>query len=115
MRLRKRDQRNVFLYPWTGIDEDVYLWGEARVIRAAVYPAESTIIPGICGEAVSEKRLMIYDGHEPLEVGMGVSLDGGTPTLRIVSIEKWAHTRVMLEAISEGRRSDAYGNQNAGA
>lgn len=107
MRLRERDKRDVIVYAFTGMDEDVYTWGRGRCIRAAVYPAGCSVDKRVYGEGVKEERLMLYDGDEPLCAGMGVSLDGGTPAYRIVSIERWSHVRAVLERIPEGRRNDA--------
>ena len=47
---------------------------------------------------------MLYDGSMALAPGMGVSLGDGAPQYRIVSVERWAHQRAVLEGIPEGRR-----------
>lgn len=103
MRLRERDKRDVYVSAWTGMHEDVYTWGNSVAIRAAVYPLGQEIHSSVYGDGVKDMRLLLYDGKEELGVGMGVSLDGGTPAYRIVSIEDWSHTRAVLERIPEGR------------
>ena len=105
MRLCEQDKRDVHISAWTGMHDDVYTWGETAVIRAAVYPMGQGIHSSVYGDGVKDTRLLLYDGKEALCVGMGVSLDGGTPAYRIVSIERWRHTRAVLESIPEGRRS----------
>ena len=104
MRLRERDKRAVTLYPFTGMDEDVYTWGKGQVVRAALYPAGTALASQVYGETVTDSRLMLSDGDVKLEVGIGVSLDGGAPTLRIAALEAWSHGRAQLEEIEEGRR-----------
>ena len=104
MRLRERDKRAITVYAWTGMDEDVYIWGESQSLRAAVYPHTETISPQVYGDCVKDKKLLLYDGDAELRAGMGVSLDGGVPAYRIVSVERWTHTRAVIEAIAEGRR-----------
>ena len=47
---------------------------------------------------------MLCDGPAALVPGMGVALGGETPQYRIVSVERWAHQRAVLERIPEGRR-----------
>ena len=47
---------------------------------------------------------MLFDGPAALVPGMGVALEGETPGYRIVSVERWAHQRAVLERIPEGRR-----------
>lgn len=105
MSLRERDKRDVYISAWTGMHDDVYTWGETVAIRAAVYPMGREISPSVYGDSVKDMRLLLYDGKEELSVGMGVSLDGGTPAYRIVRIERWRHTRAVLESIPEGRRT----------
>lgn len=105
MRLREQDKGDVTVRAFTGMHEDVYTWGDTLAIRAAVYPMGQTLDPRVYGECIQDRRLMLYDGKEELSVGMGVSLDGGTPSFRIVSVEKWNHTRAVLECIPEGRRT----------
>ena len=104
MRLREREKQTVFLCEMTGMEDDVYTWGEATPIRAAVYPAGERLEAQIHGERTGETRLMLYDGSETLAPGMGVSLGDGVPQYRIVSVERWAHQRAVLEGIPEGRR-----------
>lgn len=104
MRLRERDKRDVQIYEPLGRNDDVYLWGQKKAIRAAVYPAGRSLDPKVYGERVSEMRLMLYDGAEKLEVGRGVSLDGALPAYLIRSVEAWDHQRAALELIPPGRR-----------
>ena len=104
MRLRERDKQTVLLCEMTGMEDDVYTWGEATPIRAAVYPAGERLEAQIHGERTGETRLMLYDGSTALAPGMGVSLGDGAPEYRIVSVERWAHQRAVLEGIPEGRR-----------
>ena len=104
MRLRERDKQTVLLCEMTGMEDDVYTWGEATPIRAAVYPAGERLEAQVYGERTGETRLMLYDGSEALAPGMGVSLGDGAPQYRIVSVERWAHQRAVLEGIPEGRR-----------
>ena len=104
MRLRERDKQPVRLWTWTGMDEDRYTWGAATPIRAAVYPAGERLDPQVCGERIGDMRLMLCDGPAALVPGMGVALEGETPGYRIVSVERWAHQRAVLERIPEGRR-----------
>ena len=109
MRLREREKRSTTVYAPAGGDDDAYTWGEGTVIRAALYPAEYTLTPQAQGDALTCRWLLLCDGGAALQPGMGVSLDGGAPSLRIVSVERWQHTRAMLEEIPEGRRGDAAG------
>ena len=104
MRLRERDKQPVLLWTWTGMDEDRYTWGAAMPIRAAVYSAGERLEAQIHGERTGETRLMLYDGSTALAPGMGGSLGDGAPQYRIVSVERWAHQRAVLEGIPEGRR-----------
>ena len=104
MRLREREKREIVIYPWLNAEEDAYTWGEPFAVRAAVYPLGQKLQNAVYGEQVTDKRLMLYDGKEPLQVGMGVSLDGGAPAFRIVSMETWRHVSAVLERIPEGRR-----------
>ena len=104
MRLRERDKQTVLLCEMTGMEDDVYTWGEATPIRAAVYPAGERLEAQVYGERTGETRLMLYDGSMALAPGMGVSLGDGAPQYRIVSVERWAHQRAVLEGIPEGRR-----------
>ena len=104
MRLREQDKRNAPVSMPAGMRDDVYAWGEAVAIRAAVYPMEQSAETRVYGDSVKDMRLMLYDGSEELSVGMGVSLDGGTPAFRIVRLEAWSHTRAVLERIPKGRR-----------
>lgn len=104
MRLRERDKQDVGVYKLLGRSDDVYQWHNPKMIRAAVYPAGRSIDPKVYGERVTDMRLMLYDGEEKLEVGMGVSLDGALPAYRIKSLEPWAHQRAVLELIPPGRR-----------
>ena len=105
MRLRERDKRDVWLSAQTGMHDDVYAWGEAVPIRAAVYPMEREITPFLYGDGLREKALLLYDGKEKIDVGMGVSLDGSAPAFRIVSLEGWSHVRAVMERMTEGRRT----------
>ena len=104
MRLRERDKVSVTVYEPLGRNDDVYQWGASKAIRAAVYPAGRSLRPEIYGNRVSEMRIMLYDGGEKLEVGRGVSLDGGLPTYLIKEVERWDHQRAVLEMIPPGRR-----------
>lgn len=104
MRLRERDKQTVLLCEMTGMEDDVYTWGEATPIRAAVYPAGERLDPQVCGERIGDMRLMLCDGPAALVPGMRVALEGETPGYRIVSVERWAHQRAVLERIPEGRR-----------
>ena len=94
----------MLIYPWTADQDEVFIWGTPVAIRAAVYPLEERLDTATYGECVKDMRRMLYDGKEALCVGMGVSLDGGTPAYRIVSMEQWSHTNAVLERIPEGRR-----------
>lgn len=105
MRLRERDKRDMTVAACTGFDDDVYVWGEQRPIRAAVYPLSRSIDAKIYGDKVRDMRRLLYDGEDVLlEVGMGVSLDGNAPAWRIQSVERWDHQSAVLELIPEGRR-----------
>lgn len=105
MRLRERDKQDVRVYALLGLSDDVYMWdSKVKKIRAAVYPAGRNIDQKVYGDKIREMRLMLYDGEEALEVGMGVSLDGALPAWHIKSIEKWDHQRIVLEMIPPGRR-----------
>ena len=104
MRLRERDKQTVLLCEMTGMEDDVYTWGEATPIRAAVYPAGERIQAQVYGERAGETHLMLYDGPTALAPGMGVSLGDGAPQYRIISVERWAHQRAVLDGIPEGRR-----------
>ena len=106
MRLREREKQRVWLYTPEGPDDDVYFWGDPTVIRAAVYPAGGELDARVYGERARDMRLLLYDGGEALATGMGVSLSGGAPEYRIVSMEGWSHQRALLERIPEGRRGD---------
>ena len=112
MRLRERDKRGVTVSACTGFDDDVYLFGRPQEIRAAIYPNERAIDAKLFGDKVRDMRLMLYDGTDgagvKLDVGMGVSLDGGAPMYRIKSVEGRAHQTAVLELIPEGRRADGY-------
>ena len=46
----------------------------------------------------------VFNPHVTNVIGMGVALEGKTPGYRIVSVERWAHQRAVLERIPEGRR-----------
>lgn len=104
MRLRERDKRDMTLRTCTGFDDDVYLWGEAVPIRAAIYPNRREIDVKVYGDKIVDTRIMLYDGDEKLEVGMGVAEDGSVPMWRIKSVEGWDHQTAVLELIPEGRR-----------
>lgn len=104
MRLRERDKRDVTLRACTGFDDDVYLWGEAVPIRAAIYTNRRAIDAKVYGDKIVETRLLLYDGDVRLEAGMGVSEDDGAPAWRIKSLEPWSHQAAVLELIPEGRR-----------
>ena len=105
MKLRELDKRDVLVYAWTGMDEDVYTWGACTAIRAAVYPGSETIRRMPYGESAKQTAVLLYDGDMTLETGMGVSLDGGTPSYRIAQVERWAHTRAVLECIPGREKS----------
>jgi hypothetical protein len=85
------------------------------VIRAAVYPAGGELDARVYGERARDMRLLLYDGGEALATGMGVSLSGGTPEYRIVSMEGWSHQRALLERIPEGLRAWAINEAEAEA
>lgn len=104
MRLRERDKRDVTLRACTGFDDDVYLWGDATPIRAAIYPNRRAIDAKVYGDKIVETRLLLYDGDVRLEVGMGVSEGEGAPTWRIKALEDWGHQSAVLEWIPEARR-----------
>lgn len=106
MRLRERDKTCVTVCRPEGMDDDVYLWGECYDIRAAVYPNNRSIDAAVYGDKIRDTRLMLYDGDlVRLDVGMGVSLDGGAPKWRVMSVEGWAHQMAVIMLIPEGRRS----------
>lgn len=104
MRLRERDKRDVTLRACTGFDDDVYLWGDATPISAAIYPNRRGIDAKVYGEKIEETRLLLYDGDVRLAVGMGVSESEGAPMWRIKSLEDWGHQSAVLEWIPEARR-----------
>lgn len=104
MRLRERDKIDVMVYKPLGRSDDVYQWGTSQKLRAAVYPAGRNLNPHIYGNRVNDMRLMLYDGDITLEVGAGVSLDGGMPAYIVKAVEAWAHQRAVLEMIPPGRR-----------
>lgn len=105
MRLRERDKREITLYNPLGMNDDIYMWKPQKTkIRAAVYPAGRSLDPKVYGDRITEMSLMLYDGDVALEVGMGVSLDGALPAYHIRSMERWDHTRAVLEMIPPGRR-----------
>ena len=105
MRLREKDKRDVIISTFTGMHDDVYTWGEQAAVRAAVYPMGQGLDFRVYGDCIQDRRLMLYDGEEKISVGMGVSLDGGAPAFRVVSVEAWDHTRAILERIPDGRRT----------
>lgn len=105
MRLRERDKREVMVHTFTGLDDDVYTWGDTAVIRAAVYPQGIRLDQRAYGDRRKDQRLLLYDGAVKLHVGMGVSFDGGTPAFRIVSLEERSHVSAVLESIPEGARA----------
>lgn len=105
MRLRERDKQNVRVYTPLGLSDDVYTWTSSFMrIRAAVYPGGRNLDPKVYGDRITEMRLMLYEGEETLEAGMGISFDDGLPAFRIASVEKWDHQRIVLERIPPGRR-----------
>ena len=104
MRLREREKRDVQLRPFTGLDEDVYTFGEGVHVRAAIYPISGQLAAQVYGERVSQMRWMLYDGPVRLEVGMGVALHDGM--YRIIALEVWAHQAATLEKIPVGRLAD---------
>lgn len=104
MRLREREKRDVQLRAFTGLDDDVYTFGEGVHIRAAVYPVSDQLAVQVYGERVSQMRRMLYDGPERLEVGMGVALHDGM--YRIIALEAWTHQAATLERLPEGRLAD---------
>ena len=87
--------------------DDAYRWAEGVTIRAALYPDTNALQERPFGSRQTQTLLMLYDGDEELKAGMGVSLDGGLPAYRIVSVERWAHTRALIRRIEAGRRGDA--------
>lgn len=109
MRLRERDKRVLTLRrPKEGaLNEDVIDWDEETMIRAAIYPAGRELDAQVYGERISDMLLLLYEGAEALDVGMGVCVktQDGIPDYRIIRIEQWAHTRATLERIPEGRRA----------
>ena len=104
MRLRERDKRDVTVRACTGFDDDVYVWGDATPIRAAIYPNGQHIDAKAYGDKIVEMRLMLYDGDVRLAVGMGVSEGETKPKWRIKSLEDWGHQSAVLEKIPEARR-----------
>lgn len=106
MRLREREKQDVLMRPFTGLEEDVYTFGEGVHVRAAVYPINSQLAAQVYGERVSVMRRMLYDGPVRLEVGMGVALDDGM--YRVIALEVWAHQTATLEKIPEGRLADGH-------
>ena len=104
MRLQQKNKQQVHAYVWTGLEEDAYTWGERHALDAAVYPLGEGLTENLWGEIPGQRLLLLYDGAFPLAVGMGVSLDGGTPAYRITALERWSHQRATLEWIPEGRR-----------
>lgn len=103
MRLREREKRDVLLRAFTGLDDDVYTFGEGVPARASVYPLTSGMDARVTGEQETLRLRMLYDGGEPLQVGMGVTLADGL--YRIVSLNRWAHQEAVLERMGEGRYS----------
>lgn len=105
MRLRERDKRKVTIWQPDGMDDDVYRWKEPQEVCVAIYPLSSATDARVYGERVSDMRLFLYDGQINLQVGMGVCVDADdTCDYRIVSVQRWAHARAVLEFIPEGRR-----------
>lgn len=105
MRLRERDKQTVTLHAFAGLEADRYTWAAGTPVRAAVYPMEKTGAAQVWGERVEETRLMLCDTAAP-DVGMGVCVDAadGRPDFRVISVERWDHTRAVLARIPEGRR-----------
>ena len=108
MRLRERDKRTIIVRrpDEDALNEDAYAWGDTMTMRAAIYPAGRELDAQVYGERISDMRVMLYDGPEALEIGMGVCVNdaGGVPDYRIIRLEQWAHVRATLERIPEGRR-----------
>ena len=108
MRLRERDKRTIIVRrpDEDALSEDAYAWGDTMTIRAAVYPAGRELDAQVYGERISDMRVMLYDGPEALEIGMGVCVEpgDGVPDYRIIRLEQWTHVRATLERIPEGRR-----------
>ena len=107
--MRERDKQEVHVFAWTGMDDDLYTWGARTAIRAAVYPGGEKLERRVYGECSEDTAVMLYDGETPIETGMGVSLDGGLPSFRIVRVERWAHTRATLERIPGRERTHGGG------
>ena len=107
MKLRECDKRTVCVYPRTAQDDDLHTWGEGKALRAAVYPLGEKLLERAYGERRQRRLLLLYDGGEKLEAGMGVALEGGAPEFIIESLECWSHARAVLREIPEGRRGDA--------
>lgn len=108
MRLREADKRPVTVKrPGAELD-DLYTWGAGKEIRAVIQPLTGTAAAQIYGETRSQARLMLYDGPEKLEAGMGVCVDvdgGASCDYRIAEPPQvWSHQRAVLEWIKEGRR-----------
>ena len=101
MQLRERDKRTLTVRAFTGRKEDAYTWGEAFLIRAAIYPAQETLEKRITGERTRDERILLYDGPERLKVGMGVCIEAadGEPDYRITALEQWSHQRGRLVRI----------------
>lgn len=75
-------------------------------LKAAVYPSEAEGEARISGERMEETRVLLCEDTDALAVGMGVCVDAadGRPDFRVVSLEKWDHTRAVLRRIPESRR-----------
>lgn len=106
MRLRERDKKDVTLHAFAGVEEDRYTYLAGEKLRAAVYPVSREGSAQVYGERIEETRVMLCDADVFVDVGMGVCVEStdGKPDFRVISVEKWAHTRAVLERIPEEKR-----------
>ena len=106
MRLRERDKKTVTIHAFSGLEEDFYTYLPGKKLRAAVYPVSREGSAQVYGERIEEKRVMLCDADAFVDVGMGVCVESadGKPDFRVISVEKWMHTRAVLERIPEEKR-----------
>lgn len=109
MRLREASKQQVTIRsPVESANEDVYAWGDGTDIRAVVQPLSGGLERQRWGDRAATMQLMLYDGPENLELGMGVCVDVAADApcdWRVVELEKWDHQRATLEWIPEGNRT----------